>query len=109
MRRTLLALFALSLFFGSDDTRAQGAKPVTVSGCTYVGLEGCHYILTTAGQTYQLAPELLIPMPPPYFIVTVTGVIKPKELGFCTAKKILLASAIVLTDKSCRAGPRRAR
>jgi hypothetical protein len=108
MYRAIWSFVVFSLFSAGclGEARAQDAKPATLTGCSYEGFEGCHYLLTNSGQTYQLVPNL-IPMPPPNRIVTVTGVIKPKHLGFCTAREILLASVVILTENTCRAGPRR--
>jgi hypothetical protein len=109
MFRVLLSVLfcALCVVWGRNDAQAEAVRRVTVSGCTYEGPEGCHYLLTTDGQSYELAPDFWFPMPPPYHIVTVTGIIKRKELGFCNVPKVFIASSIVVTEQSCRVRSRR--
>jgi hypothetical protein len=112
MCRVLLSLLVCALCSASTygDARAKDARRVTVTGCTYEREEGCHYLLANAGQgyeSYELAPEFWVPMPPPNRIVRVVGVIKPKHGGFCTAPQAFVASKIKVTDQPCRVRSRR--
>jgi hypothetical protein len=103
MLRILLATCALCL--GVTYVAAQSAG-VLVRGCNYQGLEGCRYLKASkGGRVYQLEPGFGVMMPPPNLIITAAGTVKPKEVGFCTAKWILTASKIEPTKQRCR-GPK---
>jgi hypothetical protein len=98
MIRLLLALCVVCLAGGY----AGAQKVVTLRGCSYDGLEGCRDFKATNGHVYTLATEPGVQMPPPNLIITVTGTIKPKQIGFCAPKEILTASKIAATKQSCR-------
>jgi hypothetical protein len=97
MMRALLALFVICLAAGYA-----AAQAVTLNGCSYDGVEICRYFQTNSGQIFQLVTEPGVALPPPNLAITVTGTVKPKGVGFCTAKQILTASKIQTTKQSCR-------
>lgn len=107
MTRILLALCMMSVAVGSAaaegqaKAKAKAKRDAPIVGCNYVGPLNCRYIRTTTGKVYQLAPNWGVAMPPPDRIVRVTGVIRPKTIGFCSASEILRASKIE-TGGTCR-------
>jgi hypothetical protein len=101
VKRILLSLIAICLVGGFAAAQTTG-KPVTLSGCSYDGPELCRYFQANNGEVFQLVTEPGVMMPPPNLIIKVTGTVKPKEIGFCTAKNILTASKILPSKQSCR-------
>ena len=103
MYKLLLSLFLVSLVGTYAAAEVKQEREVTIRGCNYAGLEGCRYLRASNGRVYQLVPGPGVQLPPPNLIVSATGTVKPKELGFCTAPNILTASKIAATKQSCKA------
>jgi hypothetical protein len=104
------ALSMLAFCIAAAPLAAQEKQPaqITVTGCSYEGPELCRYFVTNSGRVYRLVPGWGLPMPSPNVILTVTATVEPQGLGFCQgAKNMLVASVIVQTSNSCRAGPLR--
>jgi hypothetical protein len=103
MFKLLLSLCLLCLAGTYAAAEAKKERTITVRGCNYVGLEGCRYLGAGIGRVYQLAAGPGVQLPPPNLIITATGTIKPREIGFCSAPYILTASKIAVSKQSCKA------
>lgn len=105
MIRILIALCVALFAHGQASAEMAKAKPkpakeMTVSGCTFLGLEGCYYI-NVGKERVTLTANAGVVIPPPRTFVIAKGKLVPVEIGFCGVKHSFHASSIVSTKRLC--------